>query len=229
MHALLRHLPHFGPSVGGPAYPAAPSVGPASHPSPPALPKHPPAAPIEVRAEAQRLFTAEDMAHARAEARRQAEADAQQAHEALEQIRADDAARFSQELMDMRELWCRAEAERLSEGFRAALSDLEGRLSEAVAAVLRPFIGEKVRERAVADLAARLSARLAQGGPALEVSGAPDLLAALSARLGAAAGIAFLPSDAADVKVVSEDTVMETQIATWAALLAKAEGGADVR
>jgi hypothetical protein len=114
----------------------------------------------------------------------------------------------------------------LAEGFSSALHDLESRLTERVAHLLLPVVGEALRTQAVADLHAALARLLSEPAkPALRVSGPADLLAALAKALGPLAeGVAFAEGDGPEVRATADDTVIETQLSAWSRRLADAVG-----
>lgn len=218
---LLRHLPHFA---------AAPRVTPRPATAEPVRPAPQPAA---HPAGAAPLYTAEDVARAAAEARAAALAEAEAERSACAQALADAEAMFATrldtELAHARAAWCAAEGERLAGALGAGLAALEARICEGVAAVLRPFLREKARERAVESFARRVGDLLRHPGatPALTICGPADLLIALRARLPETAGISFAEAPGPELRVTCEDTVLETQMAAWTG--GAAEGGAHGR
>jgi len=242
MHALSRHLPHFGPvthhsletakqegakleaakpDAAKRLFNPAPRSEKPSHVAAEAKPEPLPALLQRKREEAPRLFTADDLARAAADARRVALEEGAAALAACEQSRADAAAKSMEQIADARQHWCTEEADRLAEAFRTGLCALETHISESLTPVLAAFVTSQIRERAVTDLCGLMSARLAQENAAiLKVSGPADLLEALRERLQDAAGIEFLPGEQTEVRVVVDDTIMETQFAAWAERLA---------
>lgn len=109
-------------------------------------------------------------------------------------------------------------AAKIGEGF----SQLETLLSEKVARVLRPFLREAVREQAVDALCETLR-RLLHSRPSatLEMAGPEDLLDAVMRRLAGHEGkIAIKVTGERDIRVVCDETTIETQIALWARSLA---------
>ena len=233
MHALSRHIPHFGPVSSRPLDLAKREAAPAPrpeklvHPAPESKLEQksehkPKAEPLPAllqrkREEPPRLFTAEDLARSAAEARRIALEEGAAALAACEKSRADAAAQTLEQIADARLQWCTEEADRLADAFRTGLCALESHIAESLAPVLGAFVTSKVRERAVDDLCALMSTRLAQDNAAiLKISGPADLLEMLRARLPDAAGLEFQPGEQTEVRVVVDDTIMETQFAAWA-------------
>ncbi len=129
---------------------------------------------------------------------------------------------FEARLSRERAGWTRLEGERLAGRLAAALAELEAMIAGSAARMLRGFLVERLREEAVAQLADEVRALLAgKARPVVEISGAPDLLAALRESLsGFADAIEFAPNDSPDVKAVADQTIIETRIEAWIARIA---------
>jgi hypothetical protein len=128
----------------------------------------------------------------------------------------------AEELTAARAQWVAEEGEvlaaRLTEGFAA----IETSLAEKTARVLRPLLRESVREQAIRALCETLG-RLLRSQPAarLDMSGPEDLLDAVMGRLGGYDGkIAIHVTGERDIRVICDETTIETQIALWATSLA---------
>lgn len=237
MHALSRHLPHFGPvraNAGTPqaraasvietmTRPPAPGVDPvatARGADAPAAVASKAAAPAPER-EAPRpdptpRITAEDLERAVAFARREAAAALAAANEAAAQTRIQDQAEFDARLADARAAWAVEEGNVLAVQIREAIGDLEHRIGDTVAHVLTPFLDSEIRAKAVTDLCALVRTRLGGApGAAVRISGPPDLLEAMRAGLGERPGLAFAQEEGPEIRVVADDTLMETQLAAW--------------
>ena len=118
--------------------------------------------------------------------------------------------------------WIAQESEVLAARLTEGLAALETSLAEKTARALRPFLRESVREQAITALCETLG-RLLQGQPAakLDMSGPQDLLDAVMRRLGGYEGkIAIHVTTEPDIRVVCDETRIETQIALWAKTLA---------
>ena len=129
-----------------------------------------------------------------------------------------------------RTAWCEEEGDRLTAVMKDAFAALENRIGDRVAAILSPFVADALRRRALDEMKERLSALLAKSARGvLEVSGNEDLVAELRQRIGDANGVTFRAEPAMDVRVTCDDTVIETQLAAWAEVLApqseSTEGG----
>lgn len=214
MHALSRHLPHFGPL--GPAL-SARTAAPAEKPAAAPAAARPPM--IAERPRPDVRFSQEDLARAvefaRIEARREAEADATAAIAALEAARAEDQQAFESRIAAMRADWTAQEADRLADGFTSALDGFGARLSDALAPILVPFVAERVRDQALRELDTLVKQQMALGSGAVQITGPQDLLDALGARLGAARGITFTPGTTPEVRIEADGAVIETQLQAW--------------
>lgn len=214
MHALSRHIPHFGPL--GPTHSARPA-SPAEKPAATPAPLRP--APMPERPRPDVRFSQDDLARAvdlaRAEARREAEAEAQAAIAAAEAGRVQDQRAFETRVEALRQEWTTQQADRLAAGFHAALDGFGTRLSDALAPILVPFVEERVRDQALRDLGSLVKQQMALGSGAIQVTGPQDLLDALGVRLGEASGITFIPGSAAEVRIEADGAVIETQLQAW--------------
>ncbi len=136
---------------------------------------------------------------------------------ALEQALGAERLAFAERLANERASWADEEGARLGEAFRAALAAVETSIAASVARVLRPFVGAALREKAVGELAEAIGLVLRDPDRAMfEISGAPDLITALQKRLaGATATIAFTSSSSTEVRVVADQTIIESRIDAW--------------
>jgi hypothetical protein len=157
-----------------------------------------------------------DEACARVREDMQAEAD-----DRLQRALSEQAAAFTERLEAERKAWVEEQATVLSSALGTAIDGLESRIADAAAKVLKPFLAESSRERAVAEMTECVAAILADPAhPVLSISGPQDLLDALSAALGADAGsISFQPDASADIRVIAGETILETRIQEWVARL----------
>ena len=140
--------------------------------------------------------------------------------EALAEIESkldEQRAYYAQQLTIERYAWANREAEKLGEEIGTGLKQIESRLGEIVARILRPFLAEAVHKRAIAELCEALEALIGSNeGITLEISGPEDLLQLLREKLGSRNVAAlFTPADGVDVRVVAGQTVLETCLGTW--------------
>lgn len=156
-------------------------------------------------------------ARARAEARAEAEAE-------CERLRAEDRVRFDEELAESRRGWAEAEGERLAKHVTDSLAELEASIAETAARAIGPFLAAPMRTRAIDELGEAITSLLADNEhPNLRVTGPQDLLDRIRTHLGdRAASISFQPGETADVRVISNSTVIETRLRAWLDRLAEA-------
>jgi limonene-1,2-epoxide hydrolase len=128
-------------------------------------------------------------------------------------------AQAEQERQAARTLWLEEEAARLAEGVRAGMSEIEAKMARSVTSVIAPFVAERVREQALGELAAALSLLSAEGASvSLRVRGAEDLIAALQPALSGLNVVEMeIVEGAADVRIVADETTIESRIGQWLA------------
>ena len=141
-----------------------------------------------------------------------------QAAIALERTRAEE------NLAAERRKWSESEAERLTEQFSNAFQGLEKAVVSSVARILTPFLNEAWRDQVLAELETTLRMLLTDKQHThLRVSGPEDILSTLSLRLeDYGSVIEFAINSEPDVKVLANDTIIETQLNAWASRLAEA-------
>lgn len=130
----------------------------------------------------------------------------------------------AQRLASERELWAREEGHMLAERVERGLAEIEVRIAAHTARILRGMLADGLIDRAIRELAEHIHALLSGAdGRVVEVSGPEDLVAALSEKLGpASAAIELRPGASADVRVVCNDTLVESRLTAWLARLASA-------
>jgi hypothetical protein len=130
---------------------------------------------------------------------------------------AEQRAQYEKQLALERLGWVSREAEPLGEKIGAGLKQIETRLTDIVARILRPFLRDAVHRQAIAELCESLESLIgANEGITLEISGPEDLLHVLRGKLSSRNVAAlFTPSDSVDVRVVAGQTVLETCLGTW--------------
>jgi hypothetical protein len=131
---------------------------------------------------------------------------------------------FRNELAAAREAWAQQESGQIAERLVKGLEEIEARLAETTARILRPFLGAELQRRAIDDLVESLSVLRAQEQEAtINVSGAGDLLEALRVQLeGRFGNVAYQPGEPSDVRVTLGQTVLETRIGAWMARIEEA-------
>ena len=123
---------------------------------------------------------------------------------------------FEQQLAMARQSWATTEGNALSETFLHALRDLETRLADTMARILRPFLETEIRRAAIDELVTTIETIVSRGEIAkIEISGPDDLLCVLRARLAGKISATFVANEASDVRVAIEQATLETRLGAW--------------
>ena len=121
-------------------------------------------------------------------------------------------------LGEERAKWSDQQAVVMVNGFAAACRELETSVARSVANILQPFLVDAVRDKAVAALVQQIAALTFNPPvPVFQITGPVDLLDLVKAQLDATGrtGIEYQVAEAAEVRVVVDQTVIETQISAW--------------
>ena len=207
--ALRRFLPEF----------EAPSRARLPVPAWKLLDRAPPASAL-VEAEPEPLAEAAEPEPARdplAEAVAAALAEAERHHAAA---LAQHAARAAAELAEARASWVADEGRVFAEQFAKAATAAGDGIADAVASLLEPFLEEAIRHAAVAELRQAVSDLVASGaGGRIAVSGPQDLLDGLAAALDrsgtSADRLDLTPSQAVEVAIMADSSVVRTRLGDW--------------
>jgi hypothetical protein len=126
-----------------------------------------------------------------------------------------------EELAAARRDYLEQASDSLLAGLHAGLAEIEARLADGLGNVLLPFVVDRLRRQMVADLLDAVTTLIAsREAVAIKIAGPADLVEMLRGKLAQAeARIDFEVNDAIDVSVRAEQTVIETQLATWIARL----------
>jgi hypothetical protein len=138
---------------------------------------------------------------------------------------AEERVRSAIRLGEERAKWFDQQAVAIVNGFTAACRELETNIASSVARILQPFLADAVRDKAVAALVQQISALTCSSPvPVFRISGPGDLLELVKAQLDSAqrTGIEYQVTDALEVRVVADQTVIETQMSVWTARLKEA-------
>lgn len=124
---------------------------------------------------------------------------------------------FETRLSDERAKWTQDESARLSQKIDLALAEIEADIAHSAARVLRFFLSETLRRKVVEQLAHEVGVLLNdKKHPIIKISGAEDLIDALRDKLSAfSAAIDYAPDRSTDVKVVADQTIIDSRIEAW--------------
>jgi hypothetical protein len=126
---------------------------------------------------------------------------------------------FSERLEADRETFQRDCADVLATQFDGAVKRIERAIEDRVAALLRPWLVEQIRAKAVQDLESAITRALAEGAK-VHIEAPADFLAHLRRRLPVEAfHIGFSESPTTDIRAHIEDTEIAANISTWIAEL----------
>lgn len=127
------------------------------------------------------------------------------------------AAEFQERLRGDRQVWAAEEGAKLAQGLARGLIELEQRVGEAVALLLKPFLPVAVREKAVAELSRQIKTLVAgDSAVALSISGPADLLQAVRSALPPGlSSVDFEENDDCEIHVRADGTLIETRLRAW--------------
>ncbi|WP_139247882.1 hypothetical protein [Hyphomicrobium sp. CS1GBMeth3] len=159
-------------------------------------------------------------AHARGVVEGRAAADAEHDARAVAVAEA-----FEQRLAAERTRWADEHGAQLGALVASAFETIEQRIADSVSGILGPILVERARVRATDELSRVIKDLLSKGEYAkIAISGPADLLAVLEARLANGhAGLSFAATDAPDVTVTANETILATQIGAWAAAISEGD------
>lgn len=111
---------------------------------------------------------------------------------------------------------------KLAEAIATGLSEVEGRIAEVVARVLRPFVTTAISSQIVGELADKIARLRQPGRPALmRIRGPERLLSALKERIASlAVDVEYSVEEGVEVVVEAADTTISSELAPWADLIA---------
>jgi hypothetical protein len=135
---------------------------------------------------------------------------------------AEERVRSAVRLGEERAKWSDQQAVAIVNGFGSACRELESNIAGSVARILQPFLADAVRDKAVAALIEQISALTCSSPvPVFRISGPGDLLERVREQLQAAGrtGVEYQHADTLEIRVVADQTVIETQMQAWTARL----------
>lgn len=138
---------------------------------------------------------------------------------------AEERVRSAIRLGEERAKWSDQQAAAIVSGFEAACREIETNIASSVARILLPFLAEAVRDKAIGSLVEQIAALTGNSPvPVFKVTGPGELLDLVRAQLEASrrTGIEYEPAETFEVRVVADQTVIETQISAWSERLNEA-------
>jgi len=126
---------------------------------------------------------------------------------------------FATHLSEERESWQRDCADVLRVRFEGAAKLIERNIEDRIATLLRPWLIERLRERAIQDLEKAIARALAEGAK-VHIEAPAEILTHLRERLpNSAFQIGYSESSSPDIRAYIEDTEIEANISAWIAEL----------
>jgi len=131
---------------------------------------------------------------------------------------AEERVRSAIRLGEERSKWSDQQAVAIVSGFETACREIETNIASSVARILLPFLAEAVRDKAIGSLVEQISALTGNSPvPVFKVTGPGELLDLVRTQLEASKrkGIEYEAAETFEVRVVADQTVIETQISAW--------------
>lgn len=138
---------------------------------------------------------------------------------------AEERVRSAIRLGEERAKWSDQQAIAIVGGFETACREIETNIASSVARILLPFLTEAVRDKAIGSLVEQVAALTGNSPvPVFKVTGPSELLDLVKTQLEGArrTGIEYEAADTLEVRVVADQTVIETQITAWSERLKEA-------
>jgi hypothetical protein len=131
---------------------------------------------------------------------------------------AEERVRSAIRLGEERAKWSDQQADAIVSGFESACREIETNIASSVARILLPFLADAVRDKAIGSLIEQIAALTGNSPvPVFKVTGPSELLELVRTQLEASrrTGIQYEAAETLEVRVVADQTVIETQIAVW--------------
>ncbi|MBR0819439.1 hypothetical protein [Bradyrhizobium liaoningense] len=138
---------------------------------------------------------------------------------------AEERVRSAIRLGEERAKWSDQQAAAIVGGFETACREIETNIASSVARILLPFLAEAVRDKAIGSLVEQIAALTGNSPvPVFKVTGPGELLDLVRSQLQTArrTGVEYEAAETFEVRVVADQTVIETQIAAWSERLNEA-------
>ena len=131
---------------------------------------------------------------------------------------AEERVRSAIRLGEERAKWSDQQAVAIVNGFAMACREIESNIASSVARILLPFLTDAVRGKAIGALVEQIAALTSNSPvPVFRVTGPSDLIDLVKAQLDATSrsAIEYQAADTVEVRVLADQTTIETQISTW--------------
>jgi hypothetical protein len=131
---------------------------------------------------------------------------------------AEERVRSAIRLGEERAKWSDQQAVAIVNGFDAACREIESNIASSVARILLPFLADAVRDKAIGSLVEQISALTSNSPvPAFRVTGPSELIDLVRTQLNLAgrSGVEYQSAETVEVRVLADQTTIETQISTW--------------
>lgn len=131
---------------------------------------------------------------------------------------AEERVRSAIRLGEERAKWSDQQAVAIVNGFDSACREIESNIASSVARILLPFLADAVRDKAIESLVEQISMLTSNSPvPAFRVTGPSELIDLVRTQLNLAgrSGVEYQSADSVEVRVLADQTTIETQISTW--------------
>lgn len=131
---------------------------------------------------------------------------------------AEERVRSAIRLGEERAKWSDQQAVAIVNGFDTACREIESNIASSVARILLPFLADAVRDKAIGSLVEQIATLTSNSPvPVFRVTGPSDLIALVRTQLDLAgrSGVEYQAADTIEVRVLADQTTIETQISTW--------------
>lgn len=134
-----------------------------------------------------------------------------------EQKLVDERSKLTVQMAEERDRLLDETAGKIANGIAEIGTQLEVKIAQVVGRMLEPLVSNVVQKQAVATFVEQLSSITSDSRrPTLRISGPSDLLEAVRSKLGVRSiAIEFRTTQAADISVVVDQVVLETQVKLW--------------
>ena len=131
---------------------------------------------------------------------------------------AEERVRSAIRLGEERAKWSDQQAVAIVNGFDTACREIESNIASSVARILLPFLADAVRDKAIGSLVEQIAVLTSNSPvPAFRVTGPSELIDLVRTQLNLAgrSGVEYQSADTVEVRVLADQTTIETQISTW--------------